>query len=312
MISIDQVSCMRRSAFLCKRAYYPHKMRRLHKIRKIRMVTDSDRLRHYDTCPFDWYIMDNEAKSLRYLVIRGSSYGVEHWKINLDVQPTPWFNDMSTHKGSLTTTHALLSDISPMFESRSMMYRFIGHSSGGNIALLCALELVRSGVIHPSQVDTVDSFGAPAILSGDSVHSLLSDLGMDSFNVRNVFMSHDVVPRLLSNNYAMVPRPIRKMFFKDGHVHTYKFIGNSYAIQPDVSWHAFCKEHGHVHHPSIPAEQGVYHLDNDAQLEHFLKTPHPVSLLLKGWNHVIDYHKIDNTCDSLRRILATKGLKNHP
>lgn len=296
MLDVGVLRGMRHTSFLCKYVYLPHRMRSImHRIHQ-RMTAGSEHLK-ISPCPFDWYVLDDASGTVRTLVVRGSSYGVDHWKINLDYDPVSWFDTFQTHRGTLRTVKGLLKQTAPLFRSRSVRYRFAGHSSGGNIALLAALELVRNGTIYPSQIETVDSYGAPAILAGPT-STLLTDLGMVESQVRNIAMNFDLVPRLLSNDYSMLPVPMRKLFLK-GNVPRYDFVGQMFVIQPDPDWHDFCT---YGHHPHLSGEPGVYAVRTCDALNSFLAEPHPVNLI-RNWDTVIDYHNMENTYTAIRRII---------
>jgi hypothetical protein len=272
---------MSRSAALCNQAYAPVERRRL---RSLGM--------HSPAGTFRWMIVDDDRAALRHVVIRGSTYGWSDWRNNLDFEPKDWFEGVSAHRGIHKTAMRLVRNLATLRTDRRI--RFTGHSAGGSVAMMAALEMVRTGLLAADAVDAVYAFGSPAAVKGDlgRLYELIPKERM-----ANVMMNFDVVPRAFAHDYSMVPLPILRMIARKDEVPTYDTVGELYAVQPGADWF---DTRGYGFHPALPREPGIFLMrDKDADL--FVAYPHPIDLA-KDLDAAVDYHDVRKYSLCMRRI----------
>lgn len=77
--------------------------------------------------------------------------------------------------------------------------QFTGHSLGGSLSLLVSLMLLNRGIVKPSTLRPVVTFGSPFVFCGGQ--KLLNYLGLDENHVHCVMMHRDIVPRAFSCSY---------------------------------------------------------------------------------------------------------------
>lgn len=78
-------------------------------------------------------------------------------------------------------------------------FQFTGHSLGGSLSLLVHLMLLKNGILKPSMLQPVVTFGSPFVFCGG--HKILNELGLDENDIHCVIMHRDIVPRAFSCNY---------------------------------------------------------------------------------------------------------------
>ncbi|KAI8470153.1 MAG: class 3-domain-containing protein [Monoraphidium minutum] len=125
--------------------------------------------------PADWFVCDAPAEGgappTRYFVIQGS-ITVDHWRINLTIDPVP-FEDASTgvkvHRGVYAAALEMYASLAPLVREHlacagpGAKVAFTGHSLGGSLATVLTLIMIRRGDLPASAVASVHTFGAPAI-----------------------------------------------------------------------------------------------------------------------------------------------------
>lgn len=93
---------------------------------------------------------------------------------------------------------------------------------------------------------------------------LLRSLGIPCDTVRNIILTHDIVPRAFACDYTPVAAMLRQVFTKhlglqcDDRSIMYHFVGRLLVLQPDedLSW----VYDGEGHHPLLPKKAGLYEL----------------------------------------------------
>eukprot|EP00887_Chlorella_sp_A99_P003999 scaffold11.g3999.t1 len=208
--------------------------------------------------PTHWFVADEPAQHLRVFVIQGSD-NLDHWRVNLTFDPVV-FEDpalgIKVHRGVYETALQLYDRFLPLVEehlatSPFACLAFTGHSLGGSLATLLMLMCVRRGVVPPSAMLPVYTFGAPAIFcegaasgcccgraacSGDcpgcslaedaraavgqaaqhahheeAPQGILAKLGLPQGAVRNVTMARDIVPRAFACDYSLVADLLKRV-----------------------------------------------------------------------------------------------------
>lgn len=192
--------------------------------------------------PADWFVCDAPADAaagkpaVRYFVIQGS-ITVDHWRINLTIDPVP-FEDASTavkvHRGVYAAAQEMYDSLVPMVKEHlacggpGAKVAFAGHSLGGSLATVLTLLMVHRGDLPAEALESVHTFGAPAVFceagaggrracddancscggtaaaAGPHVGALLPALGLDPHAITNVVMHRDIVPRAFVCDYSLV------------------------------------------------------------------------------------------------------------
>ncbi|KAL6749859.1 hypothetical protein V8C86DRAFT_3015692 [Haematococcus lacustris] len=171
-------------------------------------------------CPSEWLVCDDPASAVRYFVIQGSDT-FDHWKLNLTFDPVI-FEDpglgVKVHRGVYEAAQILYKRFLPMVCFTPQ------HAAG--------LMYIRRGVLPPSSLATIYTYGAPAVFCEFSTPSpsssatpgptlptrhtlpyhpreeggdgagLLAKLGLHMHSVRNVIMARDIVSRAC--DYSLV------------------------------------------------------------------------------------------------------------
>lgn len=287
----DRVLGIRRAAAACNQAYQHPQRRRLGTLR-LRPVVSSEEV---PTCksPFDWYIADDLTDNVRHVVVRGSSYGFSHWKSNFECQPHSWFEDCVVHTGTWKNAMQLLSGVAN-YVCEDREFQFSGHSAGGNISMVCAMEMVRLGLLGADQVRSIYTFGSPSVVAG-------GPLPLRPDAVCNVAMNYDAIVRAFSCDYSMIP----SAFLKLG---KYDFFGGLYVIQPRPEW---MYTQGHSFHPCLPRAYGVFHLRDDHTRTLFLTKPHPVESV-RNIGAMIDYHAMPSYSRCASRLKSATLVSTAP
>ncbi|EFJ51765.1 hypothetical protein VOLCADRAFT_87268 [Volvox carteri f. nagariensis] len=126
--------------------------------------------------PSAWFACDDKQRGIRYFAIQGST-SLEHWQINLQFEPVV-FEDpkygVRIHRGVYEAAKVLYDDLLPLVRqhletSPNAMVSFAGHSLGGSLGTVLMLLFVLRGVLKPSNISPVYTFGAPAVFCQGAV-----------------------------------------------------------------------------------------------------------------------------------------------
>lgn len=161
--------------------------------------------------------------------------------------------------------------------------QFTGHSLGGSLSLLVSLMLLNQGIVKPSTLRPIVTFGSPFVFCGGQ--KLLNYLGLDENHVHCVMMHRDIVPRAFScsypNHVALVLKRLSGTFRSHPCLNKNKLLysplGKLFILQPD--------EKLSPSHPLLPQGNALYALDktkcgySTSALRFFLNWPHPLATL---------------------------------
>lgn len=120
--------------------------------------------------------------------------------------------DVPVHRGIYEAAKGIYEQMLPevlahlQARGERATFRFTGHSLGGSLSLLVNLMLLIRGVVPPSSLLPVITFGAPSIMCGGD--HLLHKLGLPRSHVQAITMHRDIVPRAFSCNY---PRHVAEL-----------------------------------------------------------------------------------------------------
>lgn len=242
----------------------------------------------------EWFVADDDAAKVRYFVIQGSD-NLDHWRVNLTFDPVP-FEDkalgVKVHRGVYETAQILYDRFLPLVQeyvasAPTARIVFTGHSLGGSLATLLMMMYLRRGVLRPSDLGPVHTFGAPAIFceggsgpcgagcaacdlplptsppSAAAASGLLHKLGLSSEAVRNVIMHRDIVPRAFACDYSLVADLLRRVgeSFREhkclsgGRRVMFNFVGKMMVLQPAASA-KFVGTEGY--HAMLPSQPGMF------------------------------------------------------
>ena len=109
-----------------------------------------------------------------------------------------------------------------------------------------------------------DSVDSPKRSSSSVDSGLLRALGIPRDTVRNIILTHDIVPRAFACDYTPVAAMLRQLFTQhiglqcDDRSIMYHFVGRLVVLQPDddLRW----VYDGEGQHPLLPAKAGLYEL----------------------------------------------------
>jgi hypothetical protein len=115
-------------------------------------------------------VADDASSSTRYVLVQGS-VTVEHWRINLQIDPVPFedpFLGIKVHRGMYQAALNLYDQLLPSVQeyvaaNPDGRICFSGHSLGGSLATLLMALYVHRGVLQQHNVAPVHTFGAPAV-----------------------------------------------------------------------------------------------------------------------------------------------------
>lgn len=161
--------------------------------------------------------------------------------------------------------------------------QFSGHSLGGSLSLLVHLMLLGRGIVKPSALRPVVTFGSPFVFCGGK--RILDQLGLDESHVHTVMMHRDIVPRAFSCKYpdhvALLLKRLNGSFRSHPcltrNKHLYSPMGKVFILQPN--------DKSSPPHPLLPPGNALYALDStkigysSKALEAFLNNPHPLETL---------------------------------
>ncbi|WJZ90443.1 hypothetical protein VitviT2T_009586 [Vitis vinifera] len=255
----------------------------------------ADDLNSVLTTPCEWFICDDDRTGTRFFVIQGSE-SLASWQANLLFEPISFEGlDVPVHRGIYEAAKGIYEQMLPEVLSHLQArgeratFRFTGHSLGGSLSLLVNLMLLIRGVVPPSSLLPVITFGAPSIMCGGD--HLLYELGLPRSHVQAVTMHRDIVPRAFSCNY---PRHVAELLKAvNGNFRNHPCLNNQKVLySPMGEFLILQPEEKHSpHHHLLPSGSGLYLLSrpvsdaNDAERQLlaaklvFLNSPHPLEIL---------------------------------
>ncbi|GAB4830558.1 hypothetical protein Ancab_020323 [Ancistrocladus abbreviatus] len=218
------------------------------------------------------------------------------WQANLLFEPIQFEElDVFVHRGIYEAAKGMYQQMLPEVQAHMKShgaranFRFTGHSLGGSLSLLLNLMLLIRGVVLPSSLLPVITFGSPCVMCGGD--DLLRRLGLPKSHVQAIMMHRDIVPRAFSCNY---PGHVAKLLkAANGKFRNHPCLSNQkllYApmgelliLQPDANFSP--------QHDLLPSGSGLYLLtctvadveEAEKQLRAaknvILNTPHPLEIL---------------------------------
>ncbi|RVX01483.1 hypothetical protein CK203_017590 [Vitis vinifera] len=199
----------------------------------------ADDLNSVLTTPCEWFICDDDQTGTRFFVIQGSE-SLASWQANLLFEPISFEGlDVPVHRG-------------------------IYEAAKGSMSRCC-----QKGVVPPSSLLPVITFGAPSIMCGGD--HLLHELGLPRSHVQAVTMHRDIVPRAFSCNY---PRHVAELLKAvNGNFRNHPCLNNQKVLySPMGEFLILQPEEKHSpHHHLLPSGSGLYLLSrpvsdaNDAE-----------------------------------------------
>ncbi|GLI64249.1 hypothetical protein VaNZ11_007448 [Volvox africanus] len=132
--------------------------------------------------PSAWFACDDKQRKVRYFAIQGST-SLEHWQINLQFEPVV-FEDpkygVRIHRGVYEAAKTLYDDLLPLVQQHleefpNALVSFAGHSLGGSLGTVLMLLFVVRGVLKPSNISPIYTFGAPAVFCQGAIADAPSD-----------------------------------------------------------------------------------------------------------------------------------------
>lgn len=234
--------------------------------------------------PTEWFVADDDVNHVRYIVIQGSD-NIDHWRLNLTFDPVI-FEDpalgVKAHRGVYQAAKQLYHRFLPLVEDHLSKYpdatiAFTGHSLGGSLGTMLMMMLLHRGVLKPSNLAPVHTFGAPAVFCGGEAccgscsmangrhEGVLEKLGLPHDAVRNVMMHRDIVPRAFACDYSLVADFLKSVHesFRSHHCLSgnrrvmFNSIGQTLILQPDEK-STFVAGEGY--HPLLPQKPGIFAL----------------------------------------------------
>ncbi|KAK1408814.1 hypothetical protein QVD17_40887 [Tagetes erecta] len=246
-------------------------------------------LQSLHSSPCEWFICDDSSIYTRCFVIQGSD-SVASWQANLFFEPTKFEGTgVLVHRGIYEAAKGIYEQFMPHILEHMNRYgeraklQFTGHSLGGSLSLLVNLMLLTRGVVKPSALRSVVTFGSPFVFCNGQ--KILDQLGLDENHVHCVMMHRDIVPRAFSCNYPNHVAQLLKRLCGTFRSHPclnrnsllYTPLGKMFIIQPD--------EKSSPHHPLLPPGSGLYIMESTNRsstktaLRAFLNSPHPIETL---------------------------------
>ncbi|GAB2291092.1 hypothetical protein Dimus_025347 [Dionaea muscipula] len=246
-------------------------------------------LQSLHSSPCEWFICDDPGTRTRYFVIQGSD-SLASWQANLLFEPTEFEGtEMVVHRGMYEAAKGIYEQFLPEIQQHLNAHgndaklQFTGHSLGGSLSLLIHLMLVARGMVKPSSLLPVTTFGSPFVFCGGK--RVLSRLGVDESQVHCVIMHRDIVPRAFTCDYPNHVAQILKRLNGSFRFHTclnknkllYSPLGQIFILQPE--------ERSSPSHPLLPPGTALYALDKTRSksagraFRAFLNNPHPLEIL---------------------------------
>ena len=250
--------------------------------------------------PLAWYVLDDEAGEERTFVIQGSD-SADDWKTNLTFSPVEFEGvpGVHVHRGHYDVALEMYDRFLPVVLehlARGPRQRivFTGHSLGGSVGTMLALMMVARGAIEPEQVRDVVTVGGPSVFCevcsgcGCSIHGghscscgpagaraggVLQRLGFRDEQVKNIALTHDIVPRAFACDYspaAPILRRLNKSFHEvstlrgdnGNRIVMFAPIGTTMVLQPsqELKFVTYEKDH-----PMLPPGHGLYRIGDEEQ-----------------------------------------------
>ncbi|KAF9617851.1 hypothetical protein IFM89_039033 [Coptis chinensis] len=249
-------------------------------------------LRSLHSSPCDWFVCDDPSTYTRCFVIQGSDSS-SSWQANLFFEPAKFEGtDVLVHRGIYEAAKGIYEQFLPEILNHLKKYgeraklRFTGHSLGGSLSLLVNLMLLSRGIVKPSTLLPVVTFGSPFVFCGG--RCILDMLGLDESHIQCVMMHRDIVPRAFACNYpnqiARILKGLNGSFRSHPCLNRNKMLytplGQLFILQPD--------EKSSPHHPLLPIGSALYELDKSqsscyagvaSALRAFFNSPHPLETL---------------------------------
>ncbi|KAL9250600.1 Phospholipase A1 PLIP1, chloroplastic-like protein [Drosera capensis] len=246
-------------------------------------------LKSLHSSPCEWFICDHPRTHTRYFVIQGSD-SLASWQANLLFEPTEFEGtEMVVHRGMYEAAKGIYEQFMPEIKQHLEAHgddaklQFTGHSLGGSLSLLIHLMLVARGVVKPSSLLPVTTFGSPFVFCGGK--KVLSQLGVDESQVHCVIMHRDIVPRAFTCDYPNHVAQILKRLNGSFRSHPclkkkkllYAPLGKIFILQPE--------DKISPPHPLLPPGTALYELDKTkskstgSAFRAFLNNPHPLETL---------------------------------
>ncbi|GMH00428.1 hypothetical protein Nepgr_002267 [Nepenthes gracilis] len=246
-------------------------------------------LQSLHSSPCEWFICDDPGTHTRTFVIQGSE-SLASWQANLFFEPTKFEGtEVLVHRGIYEAAKGIYQQFLPEIHEHlnacgdEAKLQFTGHSLGGSLSLLVHLMLVARGVVTPSTLLPVVTFGSPFVFCGGQ--KILNELGLDESQVHCVIMHRDIVPRAFTCNYpnhvVQVLKRLNGSFRShpclNKHKLLYSPLGQIFILQPE--------ENSSPSHPLLPPGSALYAMEKtrsnsaESALRKFLNTPHPLETL---------------------------------
>jgi hypothetical protein len=152
-------------------------------------------------------------------LLQGSD-SIDSWRTNLSFDPVP-FEDtslgVSVHRGIYGAAHALYSRFAPMVAEHLATSPFArisltGHSLGGSIATVLALMMVHRGLIRPSQLGPIYTFGAAACFCEADHADRVAGITRRSTSEGGVVRSHSASSLTLTLAHMTTQQGLRRVF----------------------------------------------------------------------------------------------------
>lgn len=246
-------------------------------------------LQSLQSSPCEWFICDDPCTHVRYFVTQGTE-SLAAWQTNLFFEPATFEGtEALVHRGIYEAAKGIYKQFLPEIQNHmkdnghKAKFQFTGHSLGGSLSQLVHMMLIARGVVNPSMLLPVVTFGSPFVFCGG--HKILEKLGVNENHLHSVIMHRDIVPRAFSCSYprqvAQVLKRLNGSFRShpclDTHKMLYSPLGKIFILQP--------AEKLSPSHPWLPPGCALYSLDNAQPanaamaLKAFLNTPHPLETL---------------------------------
>ncbi|KGN44827.2 phospholipase A1 PLIP1, chloroplastic [Cucumis sativus] len=246
-------------------------------------------LQSLHSSPCEWFVCDDTDTLTRCFIIQGSD-SLASWQANLFFEPTKFEGtDVLVHRGIYEAAKGIYKQFMPEIIDHLKKYgaharfQFTGHSLGGSLSLLVHLMLLKNGIVKPTMLQPVVTFGSPFVFCGG--HKILNELGLDEDNIHCIIMHRDIVPRAFSCNYPNHVAAVLKRLSGSFRSHSclnkskllYSPLGKLFILQPD--------EMSSPPHPMLPQGSALYTLDSTQNgyskglLRAFLNCPHPLETL---------------------------------
>ncbi|KAJ8444721.1 hypothetical protein Cgig2_030395 [Carnegiea gigantea] len=196
-------------------------------------------LQSLHSSPCEWFICDDPCTHVRYFVTQGTE-SLAAWQANLFFEPATFENSLKlpltmqdtealVHRGIYEAAKGIYKQFLPEIQNHIKdhghiaKFQFTGHSLGGSLSQLVHMMLIARGVVNPSMLLPVVTFGSPFVFCGG--HKMLEKLGVNENQLHSVIMHRDIVPRAFSCSY---PRQVAQVL---------KRLNGSFRSHPCLDTH---------------------------------------------------------------------------